>query len=195
MGGPLSLLAFCLAFQEDGVNLARHYKAGEKDVYSLSVSPPGRLSPMSNPEEITITVGPGGQLTAAGTKPLAKWTVSKTGYPIKLGPCAEGFNFLPWALVMNDTPLAEGQMQTLPAGSVKLLVIKDSAAQLKTWLDIPPGYTLQTRSLVEVAGRVPDQIDGTLYKKASNGLIPWRAFRLERIRTRPIPPVPQDGGD
>lgn len=187
----MSVLALCLAtVQEDRVNLARHYLAGEKDVYSLKMSPPGKLAPLSNAMEITISVGPGGRLAAGD---LAKWTVSSSGYPVKIGPCKPDFEFLPWAFVLNDTPLGEGQMQAVAAGSVKLLVVKDSAAQVTAWLNISPEFTLQTRSLVEVAGRVPDQIDGTLYQKSAGRLVPWRAFRLERIRTRVVRPVPQDG--
>lgn len=192
------------AFHRDGesVTLRRSYMPGDNDSYALRISPPGQPTPLDNSSQVSVHVGNDRVVSIVGepstyrTEPqvLAKWRPADQGNVGEVQAAVPGFAFLPFVFTVNDSKLAPGEIEAVEGGSVKLISVKDSVAQLQVWVQVTPTVWLSERSDVEVATRKPNQIHGTLFSKGKQGLIPVRTFVLQRIRTGEIVPIPQEGG-
>ena len=189
-----------LAARQEGISLSRSYKVGDADFYQLRVSPVGKTAPLGNAFTIRVAVQKGPILVAAGSpspygneKTLAKWSPSPSGFPKNVLFAAPGFDFLPFAFVSNDASLKPGEMQAIIGGSVKFLSDKDSVAQVKVWLPFDRKF-IGEDSDVEVASRLINHASGTVFVQSAGHLSATRAFTIERLRTKPVIPIPQHGG-
>jgi hypothetical protein len=184
----------------DPVCLARNYRVGDVDVYRLQVSPVGSTTPLGNAFEISIHVTKGPVIRATGAinpykkaATLAEWQPTASSVR-KVIACDKDLSFLPYVFSANDTSLRPGEMEGIPSGSIKLVSVKDSVAQLKSWMSVGEGLVLMEDSDVEVGTRRPNHAQGVLYRQLKGKLVPVRAFVLERIRSRLITPIPQEDG-
>ena len=195
----LSLVLALAQQDDDAINLAKKFSPGDVDVYELRVSPMGKTAPLGNPVTIRVVAAKGERLSAVGaashyekSMALALWTSSKSGFPKSVSSLAKGFEFLPYAFVANDSNLLPGQMESICGGSVKMLSDKDSVAQIRVWVPAGKQFFISEDSDVEVASRLLSRAVGTLYREDGGHLAPLRAFKLERVRTKPVNPIPQD---
>jgi hypothetical protein len=197
--------AFAMAaLRRDGesVVLRRSYLAGDTDTYTLRISPPGQATPLGNASQVTVHVNKNGLVAVvaepsayqATSQVLATWRPNDLGNVGKIQGAAQGFEFLPYAFTVNDSNLAPGEIEPMVIGSVSLISVKDSVAQLRVWMQVGPALWLRSFSDIEVATRRPNQIRGTIYGKGTRGLVPVRAFVLQRTRTGAIAPIPQESG-
>lgn len=192
-----------LVHGDDAISLARTYKNGDRDVYRMRVSEVGKLAPLGNAIEVAVGAqNEQGQglvvfLTYANPAPnvrlatLARWIPSPTGAPKEVLQTLEGYEFAPWAFVQNASRLKEKQVEKLPAGSVRMVSIKDSVAKLRAWMQIGGGMVVDSTSVVEIPTRKPNTIQGKVYRQEGRKLIPVRAFTFERVRTKAGAPIAQ----
>lgn len=198
-----ALLAAALHRDGESVTLRRTYLPGDKDSYTLRISPPGQASPLDNASPVLVQVNSNGLVNVVGEvstyqlkqQLLATWRPNDQGNAGVVQATAEGFGFMPYVFTANDAELAPGEIEVLKGGSAKLISVKDSVAQLRVWIQVSPEIWLDERSDIEIATRRPNQIRGTIYRKIKQGLTPVRTFLLQRIRSDAISPIPQDDGD
>ena len=191
------------AFHDGGdpVSLARSYRSGDVDVYRLQISPLGKTTPLSNPFEIRVAVEEGPMLVASGadtpygdSRLLAKWQPLANGLVKQVVSANQTYSFLPSLFSTNDAALKPGEIEAVGSGSIKLVGVKDSVAQLKIWAPLGGDLVLSESSDVEVATRRLNHAQGTIYRNSGGRLVAVRSFVLERVRTVPVSPIPQDGG-
>jgi len=194
----IATVAFTFALLADGndpVVLKRSFVVGDVDVFRVQVSPIGQASPLSNPFDVSLKVVQGGQVIAWGAatpyepaRKLARWR--ENGAVLF---SEKGFDFLPDLLFANDQAIRPGEIEALRGGSIKLVGAKDSVAQLRIWMPLADGTMLSEDSDVEIGSRRPNHGSGTIYRSEHGQLVAVRAFTFERIRTKGVAPIRQDG--
>ncbi len=195
MIGLIALSCVLIVDGNDPVILKRSYNVGDVDVFRICVSPVGQAGPLSNSFEVAFKVVAGEQVIAWGSdtpyspsRKLARW--ERDG---RISFTERGYDFLPNLLIANDCALRPSEVEAVRGGSITLVGVKDSVAQLRIRMPLADGTVLSENSDVEIGSRRPNHGAGTIFGYQHGQLVPIRSFTFERIRTQSISPIRQDG--